>query len=71
MEDFAELTLFLARPDFYRVHIGGTSRMFPLSAPPQMMLMPMLDICFMNWLSDPMSSVQSDFSPDSTQKKQP
>lgn len=58
MKDFAELTLcFWTDLLFIEVHIEDTSRVLPLSAPPQMILMPILEICFMNWLSDTMSSV--------------
>lgn len=67
MKDFAEPTLFFWTDlIFAEVHIEDTSRVLLLSGLPQVILMPILEICLMNWLSDTMSSVQSHFSPEST-----
>ena len=68
VKDFAEITLS-GICFFIATHIEDTSRVLPSktsSAPPQVILTPILEISTTNRLSDKMSTVWSHFFPDST-----
>lgn len=73
---YAEPTLcFWTDLIFVEVHSfcrsEDTSRVLPLASPPQMIFMPILEICLMDWLSHTMSSVQRHFFPDYSLLKKP